>query len=131
MFESTDGGDHWTPVALPTSAEMWRVAVTIAPSDVSVAYVWAAYAEGSDSGPHAVHRLYKRAQGKWTRQQEFDAIKLRAGHNWVLAVSPTQPNRVSVSGHACAEPSSLVPEDLTGRRGGPRGENFWGFESRT
>ena len=94
VFESTDGGDHWTPVALPTSAEMWRVAVAIAPSDVSVAYVWAAYAEGSDSGPHAVHRLHKRVQGKWTRQQEFVAIKLRAGHNWALAVSPTQPNRV-------------------------------------
>ena len=94
VFESTDGGDHWTPVALPTSPEIWRVAVAIAPSDVSVAYVWAAYAEGSDSGPHAVHRLYKRVQGKWTRQQEFVAIKLRAGHNWVLAVSPTQPNRV-------------------------------------
>jgi hypothetical protein len=94
VFESTDGGVHWIKIDLGTTADIWRVAVAIAASDVSVAYAWAAYKEGSESGPNAVHRLYKRVGGHWTRQQEFTYPKLRADHNWVLAVSPTQPSRV-------------------------------------
>ena len=93
VFESTDLGVHWTQVHLPFAAEILRVAVAISPSDPSVAYAWAAYAEASDSGP-AVHRLFKREHGQWTRRQEFNYPKLRADHNWVLAVSPTQPGRV-------------------------------------
>ncbi len=93
VFESTDGGAHWTQVDLPIAPPFWRVAVAIAPSDVSVAYVWAAYKKDSD-GSDGFHRLCKRVRGTWTRQQEFTYPKLRAGHNWVLAVSPTQPGRI-------------------------------------
>ena len=93
VFESTDGGVHWTQVDLPIAPPFWRVAVAIAPSDVSVAYVWAAYKKDSD-GSDGFHRLCKRVRGTWTRQQEFTYPKLRANHNWVLAVSPTQPNRI-------------------------------------
>ena len=94
VFESDDGGDTWHLVNLPAAPPILRVAVSIARSDVSVAYAWAAYTNGSSSSPKADHRLYKRAHGKWTRQEEFDTQKLRSYHNWVLAVSPTQPNRV-------------------------------------
>ena len=93
VFESNDLGVHWTQIHLPFAAEILRVAVAISPSDASVAYAWAAYAEATDSAP-AVHRLFKREHGQWTRRQEFNYPKLRAVHNWVLAVSPTQPNRV-------------------------------------
>jgi len=93
VFESTDGGVDWTQVELPIEPPFWRVAVAIAPSDVSVAYVWAAYKKDSE-GSDGFHRLCKRVRGTWTRQQEFTYPKLRANHNWVLAVSPTQPNRV-------------------------------------
>ena len=98
LFESHDGGDHWAKVVLPAAPDIWRMAVAISPSDPSIAYVWAAYAEGfkNSSGQwvNADHRLYKRVGGTWTRQQEFVAPKLRAGHNWALAVSPTQPGRI-------------------------------------
>ncbi|MEO7274634.1 MAG: hypothetical protein ABIX28_01880 [Vicinamibacterales bacterium] len=98
LFESDDGGDHWAKVALPTADDIWRMAVAISPSDQTIAYVWAAYTEGfkNSSGQwvNADHRLYQRVGGIWTRQQEFVAPKLRAGHNWALAVSLTQPGRI-------------------------------------
>lgn len=99
VFESDDLGENWTEIDLPgaPNIDLWRVAVAIAPSDASVAYAWAAYAEGKkgeNGWVNGVHRVYKRERGKWSRRTEFVSPKLRADHNWVLAVSPTQPSRV-------------------------------------
>src|SRR5262249_41554961 len=99
VFESNDLGENWTEIDLPGAPDIdiWRVAVAIAPSDASVAYAWAGYTEGWQGDTdwvNAIHRMYKRVRGKWSRRREFVSPKLRASHNWVLAVSPTQPNRV-------------------------------------
>ena len=62
VFESTDLGVHWTQVHLPFAAEILRVAVAISPSDPSVAYAWAAYAEASDRRPRGAPALQARAR---------------------------------------------------------------------
>ena len=86
LFRSTNNGNTWNAVALAGSpGSFQRLAVSIAPSDPSVAYAWGASAMGF---------LWRRAGGTWT------AIGLPPGadvgqawYDWHVAAAPDRPTR--------------------------------------
>lgn len=88
---STDGGTTWTAQTLPGAPASWsRIAVAYAPSDGSVAYVWAA------SGATAY--LWSRAATTWTQLTvPTGASTAQAWYDWFLAVSPDNPAEVYLS----------------------------------
>ena len=87
LFRSTNNGNTWNAVALAGSpGSFQRLAVSIAPSDPSVAYAWGASAMGF---------LWRRAGGTWT------AIGLPPGadvgqawYDWHVAAAPDSANQV-------------------------------------
>ncbi len=92
VFRSTDGGTTWASVALPGGPGAFnRVAVSVAPSNPAVAYVWGA--QGS-----AVF-LFRRAAGAWTAQPlPPGASTSQAWYDWYLAAAPDRDNQVYCAG---------------------------------
>jgi hypothetical protein len=89
VWRSTDGGTAWTAVALPGSPGSFdRVAVCIAPSNASVAYVWGA--KGSNAF------LWRRASGAWTAASSLPAglSTGQAWYDWYAAAAPDRDNEV-------------------------------------
>jgi len=92
VFRSTDGGTTWTTVALPRGPGAFdRVAVSIAPSNPAVAYVWGA--RGT-----AVY-LYRRAGGAWSAQTlPPGSSTSQAWYDWFLAAAPDRDNQIYCAG---------------------------------
>jgi photosystem II stability/assembly factor-like uncharacterized protein len=92
VFRSTDGGTTWANVALPGGpAGFDRVAVSIAPSNPDVAYVW-----GAKDG---IVYFYRRAGGTWTAQpRPADAFATQAWYDWYCAAAPDRDNQVYCAG---------------------------------
>jgi photosystem II stability/assembly factor-like uncharacterized protein len=107
LWRSTDGGTTWTAVVLPGApATFKRLAVVIAPSNPTVAYVWGA-------GPPEVFDprvrrnaptayLWRRAGGSWTMIAKGVAatgtppnvLTHQAWYDWFLAVAPDRDTQV-------------------------------------
>ena len=63
VYGSTDGGTTWTAIAVPNPpASFQRLAVSVAPSNGTVAYTWAA----DNLDPSGTH-LWRRSGGTWTK----------------------------------------------------------------
>ncbi|MFF8836959.1 WD40/YVTN/BNR-like repeat-containing protein [Streptomyces sp. NPDC015130] len=96
LFRSTDGGTTWNAVTLPgTPPATWsRLAVAIAPSDPTVAYVF-----GAGASPY----LARRAAGTWTAIGAPTGVSiLQAWYDWFLAVSPDNAGQIycgAISAH--------------------------------
>jgi hypothetical protein len=92
VFRSTDGGTTWTNVALPEGPGLFdRVAVSIAPSNPDVAYVWGAVG--------ATVYFYRRSGGTWSAQpRPADAFGSQAWYDWYCAAAPDRDNQVYCGG---------------------------------
>ena len=90
VYRSTDGGTSWTRVAVSgTPASFNRLAVAIAPSNPSVAYLWGA------SGGTAY--IYRRASGTWSAMPLPPGLNTgQAWYDWYLAAAPDRDNQVFV-----------------------------------
>jgi len=89
IWRSTDGGTTWAAVALPGGpGSFGRIAVSIAPSNPSVAYAWGA------SGPTAY--LWRRSGGTWTAATSLPpGISTgQAWYDWYCAAAPDRDNEV-------------------------------------
>lgn len=89
IWRSTDGGNTWVNVALPGSPGSFdRIAVSIAPSNPSVAYAWGA------KGTTAY--LWRRAGGVWTAASSLPAgySTGQAWYDWYCAAAPDRDNQV-------------------------------------
>lgn len=88
LWQSTDGGTTWNVVALPISPGNFdRLAVDIAPSNPSVAYVWGA------SGGTAY--LWRRSGGTWTAVGTPPSVNAgQAWYDWFVAVAPDRDTQV-------------------------------------
>jgi hypothetical protein len=83
IWRSTNGGNTWVAVALPGSPGSFdRIAVTIAPSNPTVAYAWGANG--------ATAHLWRRAGGAWTAASSLPAglSTGQAWYDWYAAASP-------------------------------------------
>ena len=92
VFRSTDSGTTWTNVALPEGPGLFdRVAVSIAPSNPDVAYVWGAVG--------ATVYFYRRSGGTWSAQpRPADAFGSQAWYDWYCAAAPDRDNQVYCGG---------------------------------
>jgi len=92
LFRSTDGGNTWANVALPGGPSGFdRVAVSIARSNPSVAYVWGA--RGS-----TVY-FYRRTGGTWTAQPIPPGSGTgQAWYDWYAAAAPDLDTQVYCGG---------------------------------
>jgi len=88
VFRSTDGGTTWANVALPGGpAGFDRVAVSIARSNPSVAYVWGVQG--------ATVFFYRRAGGTWSAQPRPAGVtSSQAWYDWYCAAAPDRDNQV-------------------------------------
>ena len=88
VFRSTDNGVTWNAVALPGApGSFQRLAVAIAPSDPTVAYVWGA------SGGSGF--LWRRAGRNWTAVGLPPGASFgQAWYDWYVAVAPDQDTQV-------------------------------------
>jgi len=88
VFRSTDGGTTWANVALPGGpAGFDRVAVSIARSNPSVAYVWGVQG--------ATVYFYRRAGGTWSAQPRPAGVtSAQAWYDWYCAAAPDRDNQV-------------------------------------
>lgn len=95
IFRSADGGTTWTAVAITGAPAAWdRVAVSIAPSNPGVAYVW-----GSRSGTGF---LFRRAGGSWSALPLPPGLNTgQAWYDWFLAAAPDRDNQVYVGAIEC------------------------------
>ena len=92
VFSSTNGGTTWARVELPGGPSSFRrVAVSIAPSNPDVAYVWGALGE-------TVY-FYRRSEGTWSAQPlSADAYATQSWYNWYCAAAPDRDNQVYCAG---------------------------------
>ncbi|MFE1551720.1 hypothetical protein [Streptomyces sp. NPDC058718] len=96
LFRSTDGGVTWTAVTLPgaPATPLSRLAVAIAPSDPTVAYVW---------GAGTTAYLARRAGGTWTAIGAPTGVNInQAWYDWFLAVAPDNAGQIycgAISAH--------------------------------
>jgi hypothetical protein len=88
LFRSTDGGTTWATVALPGApAGFNRLAVSIAPSNPSVAYAWGA------NGTAAF--LWRRSGGAWAAATLPPGVSTgQAWYDWYVAAAPDRDNQV-------------------------------------
>ena len=88
LQRSTDGGHTWAAEALPGAPGAWnRLAVSIAPSDPTVAYAWGA------SGGTAY--LWQRSGGAWTAVAPPAGVNInQAWYDWYVAASPDNAAQV-------------------------------------
>ena len=102
VYRSTNGGGTWARVALPGGpATFDRVAVSIAPSDPAVAYVW-----GASGGAGF---LWRRAAGTWAALTlPTDVAVGQAWYDWYVAAAPDRDNQLYVGA------INLHRGDLTG-----------------
>jgi hypothetical protein len=97
VLRSVDGGTTWTAVTLPGApASFSRVAVAIAPSNASVAYVLAA----AGTTVYLWRRTPAAASvGAWTSFTGPAALTTgQAWYDWFLAVSPDNANQIYAAG---------------------------------
>jgi photosystem II stability/assembly factor-like uncharacterized protein len=101
LLRSTNGGTNWSAVNLPDvpPGALMRMAVAHAPTNGSVALVFAAYDQddGSDDPPPPAPRLWRRS----TFGGDFTAVDLpedldstQAWYDWYVAVAPNNPDVV-------------------------------------
>jgi hypothetical protein len=95
VYASTDGGTTWTAVTLPTApASFQRIAVSIAPSNRNVAYVWAAD-NLSPSGTHLWRRARLRRGTAWTKHPSPPGSSGGQGwYDWYVAAAPDTDTEV-------------------------------------
>ena len=89
IHRSTDNGTTWVTVALPGApASFDRIAVSIAPSNTSVAYAWGA--NGSNAN------LWRRAAGTWIAASSLPAgvSTGQAWYDWYCAAAPDRDDQV-------------------------------------
>ncbi|HKH14088.1 MAG TPA: hypothetical protein VKA47_05470, partial [Solirubrobacterales bacterium] len=88
LYRSTNGGTSWTAVTLPGApAGFNRLAVSIAPSNPGIAYVWGA------SGGRAY--LWRRAQKTWRAVPTPPGVNVnQAWYDWYVAAAPDRGNQV-------------------------------------
>ncbi len=97
LFRSVNGGTSWSGVSLPgapAGGELVRMAVSHAPGNGSVAYVFAAYDMG---GEDPAPRLWRRATfgGPFTAiTPPTDLETGQAWYDWFLGVAPNNPNLI-------------------------------------
>lgn len=99
VYRTTDAGDSWTRLGggLPSSEELGRIAIDMAPSSPEIVYALAD--EGKQDG------FYRSADGgtSWTKMYD----QLKAGWDWCeLRVSPDNPDEVYSIGQ-----NSFVTQD--------------------
>jgi hypothetical protein len=99
VHSSTDGGVTWTAVTLPTPpASFQRIAVSIAPSNGSVAYVWAAD-QASPSAAHVWRRASFRRTTSWTKLTTPPGAGGDQGwYDWYVAAAPDIDTQVYCGG---------------------------------
>jgi photosystem II stability/assembly factor-like uncharacterized protein len=113
LFRSTDGGATWSAVTLPSGQTSYRRLVTaIAPSDPTIAYVWASgppYVldprDPTGKAKTSTSYLWRRAAGTWTLEAQRaagagDPPGCETGqdwYDWFLAVAPDNPAQVYVA----------------------------------
>jgi photosystem II stability/assembly factor-like uncharacterized protein len=90
LFRSTDGGTTWAATTLPGApATFVRLAVSIAPSNASVAYAW-----GADD---ANGYLWRRSGGVWSASTLPPGVSVgQAWYDWYVAAAPDDDARVYV-----------------------------------
>ncbi|WP_344626764.1 hypothetical protein [Kitasatospora arboriphila] len=87
LFRSTDNGVTWNSVTLPGApTALSRMATAIAPSDATIAYVWAASSTAA--------YLARRSGGTWTSVTAPAANLGQAWYDWFVAVSPDNAGQV-------------------------------------
>jgi len=108
LQRSTDGGITWHAETLPEQPEplpdqpnvFIRLAVSIAPSNSSVAYAWGAAGEvvesvTGDKIKAVVGYLWRREKGIWSLEQLPPDVALKqANYDWFVAVSPDNDAQV-------------------------------------
>jgi photosystem II stability/assembly factor-like uncharacterized protein len=97
LFRSTDGGTSWTSVPLPTPSgtSLQRVEARHAPSNGSIAYVFAAYGFPENDPRPPVPRLWRRAtfDGTFTSATTPSDLEThQAWYDWFAAVAPNNPD---------------------------------------
>jgi photosystem II stability/assembly factor-like uncharacterized protein len=102
VFRSVIGATAWTRVQLPgvPSGKVQRIEVCHAPSDGSVAYVFAAVIGNPDSRrPHRHSRLWRRAEPRenFVRQPLPRRVDVtQAWYDWCAAVAPDDPDTIVI-----------------------------------
>lgn len=97
LRRSTNGGKTWTkiPMAPPAGTSIMRVEVRHAPSNGSVAYVFAAFRYPGQNPPPPAARLWRRGSFGATFEPAAlppDLETKQAWYDWVAAVAPNNPN---------------------------------------
>lgn len=96
LFRSQDNGTTWTAVALPGSPGSFdRLAVAIAPSDPTIAYLWGAGPPYTGASSTPTGYLWRRAGGTWTAVGIPPGVATgQAWYDWYLAVAPDSADQI-------------------------------------
>lgn len=93
LFRSTNDGTTWTAVALGGApSSFFRFAVSITPSNASVAYAWGARLDANGS---VTTLLWRRNAGAWTAvAPPPDVNGGQAWYDWYVAAAPDRDTQV-------------------------------------
>ena len=97
LFRSTNGGTSWTAVPLPTPAgtSLERMEARHAPSNGSIAFVFAAYRRPGNNATAPAARVWRRSTfgGSFrTINAPADLQTNQAWYDWFAAVAPNNPD---------------------------------------
>ncbi len=95
LFRSNDHGATFSKVTLPGApASFTRLAVALAPTDNTIAYVWGAGAPFDANGNPRAY-LWRRASNTWTAQTTPPGVATgQSWYDWFLAVAPDNADQV-------------------------------------